>query len=103
MFNTIFTKTLIGKALKQEMNELRKEIVALIDKLEKMITPEDSSEGITLGYLKGLAAASENTEGTRALEMGIAELERFWATSVNWCSKLSKDIEKIIILHREQL
>ena len=85
------------------MNELRKEIVALIDKLEKMIAPEDSSEDMTLGYLKGLATASGHTKDTRVLEMGIAELERFWATSVNWCSELSKDIEKIIILYREQL
>jgi len=77
--------------------------LALVNKLEKKIIPEESSEGITLGYLKGLAAASENAGDKRALEMGIADLERFWVTSVNWCSELSKDIEKIIILYREQL
>ena len=48
-------------------------------------------------------ASSENTGDARALQMGIAELEKFWVTSVNWCSELSKDIEKIIILYREQL
>ena len=85
------------------MNEFQQEMVALIEELEKMIAPEDSPEGITLGYLKGLAAALENSGDTGALEMGIAELERFWVTSVNWCSELSKDIEKIIILYREQL
>lgn len=85
------------------MNEFRKEIFALIDKLEKMIAPDESSEGITLGYLKGLAAASENSNDSGALATGIADLEQFWATSVNWCSELSKDIEKIIILYREQL
>ena len=84
------------------MNELLKEIVALIEKLGKMKSPEDSNEGITQGYLKGLAAVLENSGDTGALEMGIADLERFWVTSVNWCSGLSKDIEKILILYREQ-
>jgi hypothetical protein len=85
------------------MNEFRKEIIVLIDKLEKMIAPDENSEGITLGYLKVLAAALENSKDSGALATGIADLEQFWVTSVNWCSELSKDIEKIIILYREQL
>ncbi|CAB1078686.1 hypothetical protein JY97_17700 [Alkalispirochaeta odontotermitis] len=83
------------------MSEFQKEIVLLIDKLEKAIVSEESSERITLNYLKGLAA-SEKAGDKRALEMGVADLEQFWVTSVNWCSELSKDIEKIIILYREQ-
>lgn len=85
------------------MNEFQKEIWTLINKLEKKFAPEESSEGIILGFLRALAFASEKAGDEHALEMGIADLEKFWATSVNWCSELSKDIEKIIILYREQL
>jgi len=84
------------------MNEFQKEIFLLIDKLEKSVASEESSENITLNYLKGLAA-SEKAVDKRALAMGIADLEQFWVTSINWCSELSKDVEKIIILYQEQL
>jgi hypothetical protein len=85
------------------MNEFYSEMVALIDKLEKTIPSEGSTEQITLSLLKGLGIAAENTDDTNALEARVAELEQFWASSVAWCSVLSKDIEKIIILYREQL
>jgi hypothetical protein len=85
------------------MNELLKEILSLIGKLENSVTPEGSTEYITLSHLKRLVTALENTEDIRALEPGFADLEQFWATSVSWCFELSKNIEKIIILYREQL
>ena len=89
--------------LNQEMNELSKEIKALIGKLENSVVPEGSTEYLTLCHLKKIATVSENAEDARALEAWIADLEQFWLTSVNWCSELSKDIEKVIILYREQL
>jgi hypothetical protein len=84
------------------MDELNKEIASLIDKLERSITPEGSTEKITLSNLKGFAAAKDSDD-TSALEARFADLEQFWASSIDWCSELSKDIEKIIILYREQL
>jgi len=85
------------------MNELIKEIGALIQKLERSNLLVDSTEHITLNHLKKLVTAAENTEGTPALKRGFADLEQFWASSVDWCSELSKDLEKIIIMHRELL
>ena len=85
------------------MNELNEEIATLIDKLERSITPEGSNEQITLSNLKGFAVAAKDSDDTSALEAKFADLEQFWASSVDWCSELSKDIEKIIILYREQL
>jgi len=85
------------------MNELGKEIVALIDKLESSVFPGGSAGQIALSHLKRLLAGLENTEDPHALESEFAELEQFWASSVAWCSELSKDIEKIIIMHKELL
>jgi len=91
--------TVIGKALKHKMNELRNEIAALIDKLESQDAPEGRTEQITLGHLKGLMAPADSAE----IQARFAGLEQFWASSVAWCSELSKDLEKIIIMHRELL
>lgn len=84
------------------MNELAKELVDLIDKLEKSNFLEGSVEHITLSHLQGLVAAAERGENTRALKAGFADLNQFWASSVAWCSELSKDLEKIIIMYEEQ-
>jgi hypothetical protein len=83
------------------MKELNKEIVALVSKLGRAVTPEGSTEHITLRYLKELAIALEKTDDPRALESTVADLEHFWVSSVAWCSELSKDIERIIIIYRE--
>ena len=85
------------------MNELCNEISAIIIKLEGPGVLEGSVEQLTLNHLKELMAAAENAEDTLTLAARIAELEQFWASSVPWCSELSKDIEKIIIMHKELL
>lgn len=84
------------------MNELAKELVDLIDKLERSNFVEDSVEHIALSHLQGLMAAAERGENTRALKAGFAELNEFWVSSVAWCSQLSKDLEKILIMYEEQ-
>lgn len=86
-----------------EMNELGKEIVAVIDKLDKSNPVDGSTEYITTSHLKGLVAAMETAVDLRTLEPRYADLEQFWLSSVAWCSELSRDIEKIIIIFREQL
>lgn len=83
------------------MNELGKEIAALIDRLEKLNSPEGSTEHTTTIYLKRLKAGLENAEDAKTLESRFAELEHFWLSSVAWCSQLSKEIEKIIIIYQE--
>jgi len=85
------------------MNLLSQEIVALIDKLELSNPLNGSTERITTSHLKGLMAAILNAEDSSSLETRFADLEHFWASSVAWCSELSKDLEKIIIMYRELL
>jgi len=85
------------------MDELNKEIATLIDKLERADAIEGNTGQITINHLKGLMAAAENAENTRVLAARFDNLEQFWASSVAWCSELSKDLEKIIIMHKERL
>ena len=84
------------------MNELKQEIVALIKKLENSDSIGGSTEQITAHHLNGLLAAMQNAEDPGALARRFAELEQFWLSSVAWCSQLSKDVEKIIIIYQEQ-
>ena len=83
------------------MNELKIEIAALIDRLEKLNSPEGGTEHTTKSHLKRLMAGLDNTVDAKTLEPGFAELEKFWLSSVAWCSQLSKEIEKIIIVYQE--
>ena len=85
------------------MNELKKEIVALVDKLDKSNPIDGSLEQITIYHLAGLMAALENAVETETLQRRITELEQFYTSSVPWCSQLSKVIEKIIIMYQELL
>ena len=85
------------------MNELKNEIIALIKKLENSNPIDGSTEHVTTIHLKRLMTALQNEAETETLQHGIAELEHFYATSVAWCSQLSKDIEKIIIIYQEQI
>jgi hypothetical protein len=84
-----------------QMNELGKEISALIDSLEKLNSPAGSTEHTAKSHLKRLMAGLDNTEDAKSLEPAFAELEQFWLSSVAWCSQLSKDIEKVIIIFQE--
>jgi hypothetical protein len=83
------------------MNKLGKEITALVDRLEKLNSPEGSTEHTTKNHLKRLMVDLENSEDAKTLDTGFAELEKFWLSSVAWCSQLSKEIEKIIIIYQE--
>ena len=83
------------------MNELTKEIVALIEKLERQNPIDGSTERITITHLTGLLPVLENAEDPEVLVSRFAELEQFWLSSLAWCSQLSKDVEKIIITYQE--
>ncbi len=85
------------------MNELLNEIVALIDKLEKLNPIYGSHEQITADLLRRLRDALMNTNDIKTLVPAFASLEQFQVSSVAWCSPLSKDIEKIIIIYQELL
>ena len=49
------------------MNALHKEIIALVDKLERADAIEGTTGKITITHLKGLMAAAENAEDNSVL------------------------------------
>jgi len=80
------------------MDELRKEIDALREQLEKSDITGNTVECQTIDHLNRLIAADE-----KAFEIGFADLKQFWLSSVDWCSELSKQIEKLIIVQEDLL
>jgi len=78
------------------MDELREEIAALLNQLNKSDINGSAVERQTISHLKHLVAADET-----AFDQGLADLKQFWLSSVDWCSELSKQIEELIIMHEE--
>jgi hypothetical protein len=78
------------------MDNLREEIAALIDQLKKSDINGSAVERQTISHLNRLVAADET-----AFDQVLADLKQFWLSSVDWCSELSKQIEKLIIMHEE--
>ena len=83
------------------MDRLKEEIRLLRTRLEAMQPLPGSAEYTVMGLLHNLSAAAERTPDIRLLVPQIRELEHFWLHSVAWCSTLSKDIEKILIVQEE--
>ena len=80
------------------MDRLKKEIAALKDQLEKSDITGNAIERQTISHLNRLIAADE-----KAFEIGFADLNHFWISSVDWCSELSRQIEKLIIMQEDLL
>lgn len=85
------------------MNELFGEIVELIDKLEKTNPIYGTNEQIAADHLRRIRDALAKTDDLKTLGPAFAGLEQFQVSSVAWCSQLSKDLEKIIIIYQELL
>ena len=78
------------------MDNLREEIAALIDQLKKSDINASAVEHQTILLLNRLVEADET-----AFDQSLAELKQFWLSSIDWCSELSKQVEKLIIMHEE--
>ena len=78
-------------------DEIKNEIQSLLSELEKSKPDPESVEGVTIEYLKCLLAESDNPH----MGVDFSDFRLFWMESVPWCSELSKEIEKLIILSDE--
>jgi hypothetical protein len=78
------------------MDKLREEITALINQLKKSDINGSTVERQTIYHLNHLVEADE-----MAFDQGLADLKQFWLSSIDWCSELSKQIEKLIIMHED--
>ena len=80
------------------MERLKKEIHELIDKLEKGLSGETGIEATVLTHLKQLLLAMDGSGKSGSIGVSFSELRQFWLDSVPWCSELSKEIEKLIVM-----
>jgi hypothetical protein len=78
-------------------NELKNQIESLLSDLMQSKPDSESTEGVAIEYLKCLLAESDN----RHMRVDFSDFKRFWLESVPWCSELSRQIEKIIIMNDE--
>jgi hypothetical protein len=80
------------------MERLKKEIFELTDKLEKGLFSENSVEALVLSHLNRILNVMDGSAKDKSAGVLLSDLRQFWLDSVPWCSELSKDIEKLIIL-----
>ena len=83
------------------MESLRHAIHALVAKLEGAFPPPGSIEDTTLVRLRTLCAAADQAQRAEDLNCQFAELRQYWLDSIDWCSQLSKEIERLLIIQEE--
>lgn len=83
------------------MDRLREEIRLLTAKLEALHPLPGTPEDAVIELLQNLGAAADKAHDARLLSSQILGLEHYWLHHVEWCSVLSKEIEKILILQEE--
>lgn len=83
------------------MESLRKEIFSLITRLEGNLAPLGHIESQAVVRLRALQAVAEKATAAGELTPEIMALRQFWLDSVDWCSQLSRDIEKLLIIQEE--
>jgi hypothetical protein len=83
------------------MEDLRQAIGSLIHRMELAPALTGSVEAATLDRLHGLYAAAERAQHADELGPLFGGLQQFWLSSIDWCSQLSKDIERLLIIYDE--
>jgi hypothetical protein len=79
----------------------REEIRFLTAKLEDALLMPDSAEETARTLLRDLDDAISRIQDVRLMAPQMRALEDYWLHHIAWCSVLSKEIEKIIILYEE--
>ena len=86
---------------KDIVKTLHHEMHALVAKLEGAFPQPGSIEDTTLVRLRTLCAAADEARQAGDLTPHFVELRRYWLDSIDWCSQLSKEIEKLLIMQEE--
>lgn len=83
------------------MNKLRREMRALVRRLESSSLPVGGIEEEALHRLQSLCAAADRAEQISDMSPLFEDLKTFWLNAIDWCSQLSKEIERLLILQDE--
>jgi uncharacterized coiled-coil protein SlyX len=83
------------------MERLRQEMRLLVAKLESAFPQPGSIEAATLDRLRTLCGIADQAREAAELNDRFVELRQYWLDSIDWCSQLSKEIEKLLIVQEE--
>ncbi|MBC2735164.1 MAG: hypothetical protein HF981_12470 [Desulfobacteraceae bacterium] len=83
------------------MEMLRQEMRSLVAKLESAFPQPGSIEDATLYRLRTLCGVADQAREAAELNDRFVELRQYWLDSIDWCSQLSKEIEKLLIIQEE--
>lgn len=84
------------------VDRLCQAICDLIGQLTSNPAAPQSVEAKCLRHLQGLLKAAE-IRNSPLMESLMADFRNFWLQSVPWCSALSKEIERVLVLYDETL
>ncbi len=85
------------------MHALKQEINILVDKLSALQPGPGSVEARVMTAVSRIAEEAQHVSDPQQLSSHFSELNHLWANAVPWCSELSKELEKMIIMHAELL
>ena len=83
------------------MELLRQEMRSLVAKLESVFPQPGSIEDATLDRLQTLCGVADQAQEAAELNDRFIELRQYWLDSIDWCSQLSREIEKLLIIQEE--
>lgn len=83
------------------MEHLRHAMKALVARLEGTFPQSGSIEDTTRIHLRMLCIAAEKAQQAGELDRQFAELRQYWLDSIDWCSQLSREVEKLLIMQEE--
>lgn len=83
-----------------DTEELKNEIQVLLCKL-KALSRDGDADASVLYHLKLVSTALDSDPQRVGAEIG--KLKAYWLHSIAWCSALSKDIEKVLIMYEDTL
>jgi hypothetical protein len=58
---------------------------------------------VTLAHLRRLALEASMIRQPSEMYEAMVSFRQFWATSIDWCSALSRRVERIIIMYEDLL
>ena len=80
----------------QSLNDFQEHLRALSAHLEKTAAGPGGVEQQALQHLRSLLQATETPGDRRQMDRRIQALHQFWLQSVDWCSQLSKQLERVL-------
>ena len=83
------------------MDALIEAIDTLATSLKRTVGGCSEEETQILDLLEGLLATMQKDPVETSLASDMAQLRHIWTHSIDWCSDLSRQLEKIVILYQE--